>query len=236
MAWRAPPRTAAMTRWVHRSTDWPASLSVPHHRTLGVTSSTFPPHTPLQVLADPSVHAVYIPLPSALHLPWVRAAAAAGKHALLEKPAAVDAQELQAMLQACQAAGVQLMDGTMCAPPGVQRYLSCSCGVCGSAADPTHAPHHAHPAAMSFQLPPLPLPRSLPPRWMHNPRAARMAAVLRDAAQPLGRVQEVSTCFTFLGNEEFWCGNVRISGADPLGALGDLGERAGKLKCSARSA
>ena len=67
----------------------------------------------VQVLADPRVQAVYIPLPSALHLPWVRAAAAAGKHVLLEKPAAVDAGELQAMLEACQAAGVQLMDGTM---------------------------------------------------------------------------------------------------------------------------
>lgn len=65
---------------------------------------------------------------------------------------------------------------------------------------------------------------------MHNPRAARMAGVLRDAAQPLGRVQEVSACFTFLGNEEFWRGNVRISGADPLGALGDLGEWTGR-KC-----
>lgn len=68
---------------------------------------------PLQVLADPRVHAVYIPLPSTLHLEWVRAAAAAGKHVLLEKPAAVNAQELQAMLEACRAAGVQLMDGTM---------------------------------------------------------------------------------------------------------------------------
>lgn len=65
------------------------------------------------VLADPRVDAVYIPLPSALHLPWVRAAAVAGKHVLLEKPVAVDEEELQAILEACHAAGVQLMDGTM---------------------------------------------------------------------------------------------------------------------------
>lgn len=64
------------------------------------------------VLADPRVQAVYIPLPSALHLPWVRAAAAAGKHILLEKPVAVNEEELEGMLQAA-AAGVQIMDGTM---------------------------------------------------------------------------------------------------------------------------
>ena len=66
-----------------------------------------------EVLSDPRVGAVYIPLPSALHLRWVRAAAAAGKHVLLEKPVAVDEEELGAMLAACEAAGVQLMDGTM---------------------------------------------------------------------------------------------------------------------------
>lgn len=65
------------------------------------------------MLADPRVDAVYIPLPSALHMEWVQAAAAAGKHILLEKPVAVNQAELDAMLAAVQAAGVQLMDGTM---------------------------------------------------------------------------------------------------------------------------
>ncbi len=55
----------------------------------------------------------YIPLPSALHVPWVRKAAAAGRHILLEKPVAVDGAELDAILAACSEAGVQLMDGTM---------------------------------------------------------------------------------------------------------------------------
>lgn len=60
-----------------------------------------------------------------------------------------------------------------------------------------------------------------------------MAAALRGADQPLGAVQEVAACFTFLGNDEFWRGNVRISGADPLGALGDLGEAALRGACLA---
>ena len=66
-----------------------------------------------EVLADSRVDAVYIPLPAALHLPWVRKAAAAGKHILLEKPVAINEEDLDAILEACREAGVQLMDGTM---------------------------------------------------------------------------------------------------------------------------
>lgn len=58
--------------------------------------------------------ALYIPLPSALHLPLVRRAASLGLHVLLEKPiAAADEGEARALLDACEGAGVQLMDGTM---------------------------------------------------------------------------------------------------------------------------
>ncbi len=35
------------------------------------------------------MHAVYIPLPTSMHLKWVQAAAAKGKHILLEKPIAM---------------------------------------------------------------------------------------------------------------------------------------------------
>ncbi|TVU08585.1 hypothetical protein EJB05_41994 [Eragrostis curvula] len=65
------------------------------------------------LLDDPGVDAVYLPLPTSLHVRWAAAAAARGKHVLLEKPAALCAADLDAVLAACDAAGVQFMDATM---------------------------------------------------------------------------------------------------------------------------
>ncbi|KAI3417483.1 hypothetical protein J3R85_014441 [Psidium guajava] len=65
------------------------------------------------VLDDPLVDAVYLPLPTSLHAAWAVSAARRGKHVLLEKPTAVDAAELDRILEACEASGVQFMDGTM---------------------------------------------------------------------------------------------------------------------------
>lgn len=65
------------------------------------------------LLADSTVDAVYMPLPTALHLEWVTKAAAAGKHVLIEKPVAVSATEWKTMMAACAKANVVLMDGVM---------------------------------------------------------------------------------------------------------------------------
>jgi xylose dehydrogenase (NAD/NADP) len=65
------------------------------------------------LLADPKIDAVYIPLPNELHLPWVFAAAAAGKHILCEKPLAIDAAEAQRMVDECHRRGVTLMEAFM---------------------------------------------------------------------------------------------------------------------------
>ena len=59
------------------------------------------------------VDAVYIPLPTALRKEWVIKAANAGKHVLCEKPCGSSVQDLQEMLDACQANNVQFMDGVM---------------------------------------------------------------------------------------------------------------------------
>lgn len=65
------------------------------------------------LLDDPSIEAVYIALPNSLHAEWTLRAARAGKHVLCEKPLACDASEGEAMLAACRAAGVLLMEAAM---------------------------------------------------------------------------------------------------------------------------
>lgn len=65
------------------------------------------------VLADPEIDAVYIPLPNELHAPWVTAAADAGKNVLCEKPLALDAAEARRMAEHCRLRGVLLMEAFM---------------------------------------------------------------------------------------------------------------------------
>jgi predicted dehydrogenase len=66
-----------------------------------------------ELLADPEIDAVYIPLPNELHLPLVRSAADAGKHVLCEKPLALDGSEARAMVEHCRTRGVVLMEAFM---------------------------------------------------------------------------------------------------------------------------
>ncbi|MED6118230.1 hypothetical protein PIB30_000857 [Stylosanthes scabra] len=77
-----------------------------------------PPHAKLHgsyeaVLEDPGVDAVYMPLPTSLHLRWALLAAEKKKHLLLEKPVALNVKEFDEIVDACESNGVQLMDNTM---------------------------------------------------------------------------------------------------------------------------
>jgi predicted dehydrogenase len=66
-----------------------------------------------ELLADPELDAVYIPLPNHLHAEWVMAAARAGKHILCEKPLAMNAAEAERMVAVAEQHGVLLAEAFM---------------------------------------------------------------------------------------------------------------------------
>lgn len=55
-----------------------------------------------ELLVDPDIDAVYIPLPNHLHVPWAIKALNAGKHVLCEKPIGLSAAEAQKLLDAAK--------------------------------------------------------------------------------------------------------------------------------------
>lgn len=62
------------------------------------------------MLDDPEIEAVYIPLPNNLHKEWVIKAAEKGKHILCEKPLAANESDVRDMITACDNAGVKFME------------------------------------------------------------------------------------------------------------------------------
>lgn len=65
-----------------------------------------------ELLNDPSIQAVYLPVPTALRTDLALEAISAKKHILVEKPLA-NMTDTQRMIDACKAQGVQFMDNTM---------------------------------------------------------------------------------------------------------------------------
>ena len=63
-----------------------------------------------ELLLDPKVDAVYIPLPNGLHYEWVLKAADSKKHILCEKPLGVSKSQVKQMQAACDKNGVYLME------------------------------------------------------------------------------------------------------------------------------
>jgi predicted dehydrogenase len=62
------------------------------------------------MLADPSIEAVYLPLPNSMHAEWAIKAANAGKHVLCEKPLALSRQEAESMFEAAERNGTVLLE------------------------------------------------------------------------------------------------------------------------------
>ena len=66
-----------------------------------------------ELLADPGIEAVYIPLPNDMHAEWIRRCADAGKHVLCEKPFGMNAAETEAAVRYAESKGVRVMEAFM---------------------------------------------------------------------------------------------------------------------------
>jgi predicted dehydrogenase len=66
-----------------------------------------------ELLDDPTIEAVYIPLPNHLHVLWATKAAERGKHVLCEKPIARSAAEAERLLSVRDETGVKIQEAFM---------------------------------------------------------------------------------------------------------------------------
>jgi predicted dehydrogenase len=67
------------------------------------------------LLADPDIDAVYVPLPHTMHVEWGVKALEAGKHVLVEKPAAMDEAGIAPLVAARDATGLVATEAFMIA-------------------------------------------------------------------------------------------------------------------------
>ena len=65
------------------------------------------------LIENPSVDAIYLPLPNSLHREWAIRAMRAGKHVLCEKPLALNTGEAEEMIRTSRECGVLLMEAFM---------------------------------------------------------------------------------------------------------------------------
>jgi len=66
-----------------------------------------------ELIQDPIVQALYIPLPNSMHKMWAIEAMKAGKHVLCEKPIGLNEQEAREMVAVAEEKQVVLMEGFM---------------------------------------------------------------------------------------------------------------------------
>jgi len=66
-----------------------------------------------ELLTDPEIEAVYIPLPNHIHAEWVKKAADHGKHVLCEKPFSMSAETTRETIEYVKNKGVLLMEAFM---------------------------------------------------------------------------------------------------------------------------
>jgi predicted dehydrogenase len=66
-----------------------------------------------ELLTDPSIEAIYNPLPNEMHVSWSLKALTAGKHVLCEKPIALDAEEARQLIGARDKSGKLIAEAFM---------------------------------------------------------------------------------------------------------------------------
>ncbi len=66
-----------------------------------------------ELLADPSLDAIYISLPNALHVEWAMRALQAGKHVLCEKPLSRHPEQVEALFDTAERSGRLCMEAFM---------------------------------------------------------------------------------------------------------------------------
>ncbi len=66
-----------------------------------------------ELLADPTIEAIYNPLPNHLHVPWTIRALEAGKHVLCEKPIALNAAEARQLVDTSARTGCLVVEAFM---------------------------------------------------------------------------------------------------------------------------
>ena len=84
--------------------DWQAKYNIPDKNCYNYENFD-------HIKDNPDIDAVYVITPNALHHDEVIRVAKAGKHVICEKPMAVNPQEAQEMIDACNKAGVKLLVG-----------------------------------------------------------------------------------------------------------------------------
>jgi len=90
------------SRNIEKAKKWATEFGIPEAETYD------------DLINNPKVDAIYIPLPIGLHKEWVIRAAKNGKHVICEKSLAGDLASAKEMIGACKKAGVVLYENFMC--------------------------------------------------------------------------------------------------------------------------
>ena len=135
-----------------------------------------------QLLADPTIDAVYIPLPNGLHGAWTIRALEAGKHVLVEKPFAANAAEAAHVAHVASASDRVVMEAFHWSYHPLATRLA-EIALCGELGQITHLD-----GGFSFPL--------LKPRDIRWSRRLAGGALLDAGCYPLHQIRRLGTALS----------------------------------------